>query len=559
MDRVTVQVGAIPLDSDILSTNRNALVGIGLLALSVLGTGSPTVVNGLACAPGAGLNASVGPGSIYTLTAVDATQYGSLPADTSDNIVQQGIVTGQTLFSCPAPGTVGQSINYLIEAQYQQVDQNAVALQYYSSSNPLQPYVGSATATKRAAVCALQLKAGTAAATGSQVTPTVDSGWTALWVVQVNYGQSSIPGGQITAATNAPFLAGLLNSHHGGVPGQAPKINLASEVQGVLPYANLPSGVPIWCGTATGTANAPILTPSPSLGTLTAGQGIAWESGASANTGAVSLTVSGISYPLLKVGETGPTALTGTEIQPNSVYTARLDNLGNLELTTTELGTASLKNMGNTVKDPGTGSLEVFSPMGAAITGANYTFLATDQGKTRVRSNSGSAMTDTLPAVSAIADGWTVGVFNSDSFGIETIQVPSGANLNGVLNGALTLNPGQAAKIGFDGANFWVTTMPVSSLTAAQSAYLTFANNGQTISPGAYEVDSSGGSFTIYLKLSPSAGDNYAFTNSAGNLSSAPVTLNGNGKTIEGTSTFVLDVSFEASRFANISSNWSLS
>ena len=31
----------------------------------------------------------------------------------------------------------------------------------------------------------------------------------------------------------------LTNSHHGGVAGQAPQIKLASEVQGVLPYANM--------------------------------------------------------------------------------------------------------------------------------------------------------------------------------------------------------------------------------------------------------------------------------------------------------------------------------
>jgi hypothetical protein len=38
-----------------------------------------------------------------------------------------------------------------------------------------------------------------------------------------------------------PVLAGLLNSHHGGTNGQAPKINLASETQGSLPLSQLPA------------------------------------------------------------------------------------------------------------------------------------------------------------------------------------------------------------------------------------------------------------------------------------------------------------------------------
>ncbi|WBO58530.1 hypothetical protein GT370_15330 [Acidocella sp. MX-AZ03] len=49
MDRNIVYPGSIPLDSDILSTNRNAMVGLAALSAATLGTG--TVVDGLACTP----------------------------------------------------------------------------------------------------------------------------------------------------------------------------------------------------------------------------------------------------------------------------------------------------------------------------------------------------------------------------------------------------------------------------------------------------------------------------------------------------------------------------
>ncbi len=45
MDRNLVYPGAIPLDTDILSLNRNAMVALGFLAQACLGTN--TVVDGL--------------------------------------------------------------------------------------------------------------------------------------------------------------------------------------------------------------------------------------------------------------------------------------------------------------------------------------------------------------------------------------------------------------------------------------------------------------------------------------------------------------------------------
>ncbi len=71
MNRILVWPGQVPQDSDILNSNRFAMVGLGVALQSILGSG--TLVDGLACTPGTGLSVNIGPGAIYSSAAVDAT------------------------------------------------------------------------------------------------------------------------------------------------------------------------------------------------------------------------------------------------------------------------------------------------------------------------------------------------------------------------------------------------------------------------------------------------------------------------------------------------------
>lgn len=214
MDRQIVQPGAIPQDTDLLNTNRYAMVALGMALKALMGNGP--FVDGAACAPvGGTMQVTVGPGSIYTLAAIDNTAYGSLPADTTDQIIQQGLVFGNTTFTLAAPGTAGQSQYYLIEGQFQQLDENPQTLLYYNSANPSQPLTGPggsgvAQNTTRGGVFALQVKAGTAAA--SPAIPAVDAGWTALYTVLVANGQTSIVAGNIATAAAAPFITNKAGS-----------------------------------------------------------------------------------------------------------------------------------------------------------------------------------------------------------------------------------------------------------------------------------------------------------------------------------------------------------
>jgi hypothetical protein len=211
MDRNIVYPGSIPLDTDILGLNRNAMVGVAALTAAVLG--SNTVVDGLGCTPSvpASLTVSIGPGSITQLSPLDSTAYGSLAADLSDQIVKTGVNLHATSFTLAAPATSGQSVNFLIEAAFAETDASPVVLPYVNAANPALPYSGpnnSGTAqnTQRTQRVQLQVKPGAAAVAGTQTTPAVDTGWVGLYVITVNYGQTAINSANIVTLPGAPLV-----------------------------------------------------------------------------------------------------------------------------------------------------------------------------------------------------------------------------------------------------------------------------------------------------------------------------------------------------------------
>lgn len=241
MDRIIVYPSSIPLDTDILSINKNTMVGLGFLAQALLGTS--TIVDGLSCQPTApsSMNVVIGPGSITSFAAVDPQAYGSLAADQTNSIVKMGINISPTTFVLTAPVSVGQSINYLIEACFQEVDTNPVVLPYYNVSNPAQSFAGpsnSGTAqnTIRNQRVQLQVKSGQPANTGSQTTPAADAGWIGLYQITVAYGQSAISYANISVTPTAPFLSFKLPMLRPG---------FGSGVQSFLSSAtfNVPAGV----------------------------------------------------------------------------------------------------------------------------------------------------------------------------------------------------------------------------------------------------------------------------------------------------------------------------
>jgi hypothetical protein len=265
MDRNLVYPGSIPLDSDLLSTNRNIMVAIGYLAQAVLG--SQTLVDGLACNPTtpASLAVTIGPGSITQLNVVDALAFGSLPAD-SEPVVKMGINLAPTSFTVVSPSTSGTSVNYLIQAALQESDTNPVVLPYYNAANPAQPYTGPgntgvAQNTARIQRVQLQMKAGAAAPTGTQVTPPVDNGWSGLYVITITYGQTAITAANIVTVPTAPFSPFKLpNLRPGFASGVLP---ITSSGTFVVPSGVTTVEVELWGGGAGSFASS---APIPSGG-----------------------------------------------------------------------------------------------------------------------------------------------------------------------------------------------------------------------------------------------------------------------------------------------------
>lgn len=222
MDRQIVYPGQILPETSLLQMAKDAMIGVAKLSAAMLGTS--TMANGFAVTPTgpASLQVLCAPGEIYSLTSIDALAFSTLPADTTHSIMKQGILLDGVTLSCPAPGTTGQSINYLVQVTYQDSDSTPVLLPYYNSANPAMPYSGMGNNgltqnTNRKGIAVVAVKAGASAVTGSQVTPSPDVGYIGLYVVTVAFGQTTITAGNITQYSGAPLLpAGLLQSMQGG-------------------------------------------------------------------------------------------------------------------------------------------------------------------------------------------------------------------------------------------------------------------------------------------------------------------------------------------------------
>jgi hypothetical protein len=325
LKRQIIYPGAIPLETDLLGTNKNMMVALGKVISAVFGT--TTFATGLACAPTApaSLNVSIGAGEVYSLQNIDGTAYSSVAADTAHQIMKQGIQLDAVQLACPAPATGGNSIAYLIQAAFSEVDGNAVVLPYYNASNPAQAYSGPAGAgttnnTTRDGTVALSVKAGVSATTGSQVTPAPDAGYVGLWVVTVANGQTTIAAGNIAQYASAPFVGGaaLLNvannftqPQRGPTPATGDRstlfattamlLNEFGSSKAVSGFQRLPSGVIIQWGQGTtassGVANVnfPIGFPSAALACVASeGNAGSWSSNFFTAYGTAALNPSGV-------------------------------------------------------------------------------------------------------------------------------------------------------------------------------------------------------------------------------------------------------------------------
>ncbi|GAB7453276.1 hypothetical protein OUHCRE13_29020 [Enterobacter roggenkampii] len=188
-------------------------------------------------------------------------------------------------FTLTAPSTSGYSINYLIQATYADVDGGSTVLPYYNAANPSVAWSGpnnSGTSqyTVRQGVCTVSLKAGVAATTGTQVTPSPDSGCIGLYVITVAQGATTVTAGNIATYANAPFL---------------PQGGIVDGIQrSTMTYA-----------ADTGVANAYVVNINPGILTLSDGMVVNFKA-TNANTTSSTLNVCSLgAFPVLnKFGQT---------------------------------------------------------------------------------------------------------------------------------------------------------------------------------------------------------------------------------------------------------------
>ena len=268
MDRQIVYSGQVPQTTDLLNTNRQAMIALAKLCADLFGTS--TVVSGLGCVPTspASMSVNINPGQIYQQANLDGTPYSALPQDTAHSLLKQGILMDAQSFTLTAPATTGYSQNYLIQAAYLDNDVNNVVLPYYNSANPSQAFNGpggngTSQPTTRAGQVSLQLVAGTAAPTNTQVTPAVTAGYVGLAVITVANGQSTVTNTGIAPYPNVPtaptggFLAGI-GERFSSIQNVATSTGLTTAALGALmnvtatgqtltlpPAANCPNGTSV--------------------------------------------------------------------------------------------------------------------------------------------------------------------------------------------------------------------------------------------------------------------------------------------------------------------------
>lgn len=214
---------------DTCNTNIYAMVGIAQLAEGILGEGP--FLNNLQCTQATVPNLTVylEPGEIYSMQNIDDTNFGPILADTTHQILKCGVLLDQEIIPLTAPATPGDSIIYLIQIEFTEVDDQSESRPYAGGSP-------SPTLTRRADLLGYSIKASTPAVTPTPPTP--DAGFVGAWLVTVANGQTAILNANIVAYPNAPFIDEKLGDKISQTTAET-LFPLKSQIQsGALTYAS---------------------------------------------------------------------------------------------------------------------------------------------------------------------------------------------------------------------------------------------------------------------------------------------------------------------------------
>jgi hypothetical protein len=159
-----------------------------------------TVISGLTVSyPGSNI-LQINPGALYQAQATNDV--------IAQTIIKQALLFAPVTFNLVSPSNAGNSIAYVIEAQFTDISSanmpsSGLPASFLDASNTFLPCLLLNKELK------LQLKAGTQAPTGTQTEPSIDPGWFALYTVVVTFG---VTNPTVYANANAPFIKGINHS-----------------------------------------------------------------------------------------------------------------------------------------------------------------------------------------------------------------------------------------------------------------------------------------------------------------------------------------------------------
>jgi hypothetical protein len=380
MDRPIIYTEEQGRGYDVSKGWQDTFISVGQLCRDILSyavtyTGGQTVVAGCLGTQSspASLTIDIGSGGIYALGVCDPSPEGDLPADGTTRFMQ-GQTAGTAVALSTSALSAGQSQWALVQAIFafsdivRAGDPSAGVLPFYNAANPTSPLQGQGGSgallnTEHQATVSFSVVYGTPATTGSEVPPSAASGHVGLYLIDLAYGQTAITTGEILVAgpsvgtgvpsnyPAAPFLAGLLSSHHNGNPGQAPKVNLATETQGTLPAASLPFS--ITSGTFTATLTGMASTTTGTINYSVMGNIVVLYNNGTAITGTSnsgSMTMTGFPSGIIPANH-GLSMDCGNGVEDNGVQKRGVASWGSAPALTFLLDVVS-----GTYVSPGTGS-----------------------------------------------------------------------------------------------------------------------------------------------------------------------------------------------------------
>lgn len=261
----------LAISDEYINDQQAAMIDLSTAIAGILGP--TTEVDGFNCTPTSppSMSVNLAPVTLYSNQNINSTDYGTpptyIPADTTHQILKHAYVLDQTVLTFVAPTTASFSRNDLIQISFSETDGNNLNLPFWNGIDPAtgQPYPPffQNLPSQRIDSVVIQVKPGTPAPTGIQVTPTPDAGFTGCWVITTTTGVPTITSGNIAMYPNAPFIIDKLKDKM-GIAAADLRYARPSQIQAnQFTYA-----------TDTGTLDALVATLSPPLTSYVTGSGL---------------------------------------------------------------------------------------------------------------------------------------------------------------------------------------------------------------------------------------------------------------------------------------------